>query len=130
VGSHTPHWMFVVDLERAAASSWYGQKHGCIFRCTGRNEERGQSLLGGERAGSSWWPWRDANALVVSWLEHVASWCRSVGRFPLVHCTGSTDSGAPDARLLYSAERDPIQLGAARKLFYTTFVRKVRKLGL
>jgi hypothetical protein len=37
VGSRTPHRMFVVDLERAAASSWYGQDD---VRCTGPNEER------------------------------------------------------------------------------------------
>jgi hypothetical protein len=54
VGSRTPHRMFVVDLERAASSSWYGQDHD--RRYTGRNEERGPSLLGGDRAGSSWWP--------------------------------------------------------------------------
>jgi hypothetical protein len=89
VGSRMPHRMFVVDLERATASSWYGQDHD--RRCTGRNEERGPSLLGGDRAGSSWWPWLDANALVVSWLELVASRYRSVGRFSLVRCTGSTD---------------------------------------
>jgi hypothetical protein len=53
VGSRTLHRMFVVDLERAAASSWYGQDHD--RRCTGQNEERGPSLLGGDRAGSSWW---------------------------------------------------------------------------
>jgi hypothetical protein len=28
----------------------------------------GLSLPGGERIGSSWWPWRDADVLVVSWL--------------------------------------------------------------
>jgi hypothetical protein len=33
-----PHRMFVVVLERAAASSWYGQDQD--HRCTGRNEER------------------------------------------------------------------------------------------
>jgi hypothetical protein len=80
-------------------------------RCTGRNEERGPSQLGGERAGSSWWTWRDANAPVVSWLEHVASWCR----FSLVRCTGSTNwrSGCPSLILCRVAGRDPMQLGAA-----------------
>jgi hypothetical protein len=37
VESRMPHWIFVVDLERAAASSWYGQDD---LRCTGLNEER------------------------------------------------------------------------------------------
>jgi hypothetical protein len=44
------------------------------------------SLPGGERTGSSWWPWRDADLLVVSWL---ACWPRVVAsrccRFSLVH---------------------------------------------
>jgi hypothetical protein len=33
--------------------------------------------------------WRERSQ--VSWLELVASRCRSVGRFSLVRCTGSTD---------------------------------------
>jgi hypothetical protein len=33
-----PHRMFVVVLERAAASSWYGQDE--VRRCTGRNEKQ------------------------------------------------------------------------------------------
>jgi hypothetical protein len=102
----------MVDLERAAASSWYGQGHD--RRCTGRNEELGPSQLGGDRAGSSLWPWRDANALVVSWLELVASRCRSVGRFSLVRCIESTDCLAlrmpvpctlPASRTLLNAAR-------------------------
>jgi hypothetical protein len=38
VGSRTPHRMFVVVLEKAAASSWYEQDQD--RHCTGRNEER------------------------------------------------------------------------------------------
>jgi hypothetical protein len=102
VESRTPHRMFVVVPERAAASSWYGQDQD--RRCTGRNEEHcciGPNeercgLLGGDRADSSWWPWRDASALVVGCLGLVASRWRSVGRFSLVRCpssaAGSTDS--------------------------------------
>jgi hypothetical protein len=44
------------------------------------------SLPGGERIGSSWWPWRDADVLVVSWL---ACWLRVVAlrccRFSILH---------------------------------------------
>jgi hypothetical protein len=52
VGSRTPHRMFVVVLERAAASSWYGQYQD--RRCTGRNEERGCTRMNEERCGLYW----------------------------------------------------------------------------
>jgi hypothetical protein len=63
VSAKSHDWFVVVDLEKAAA---------VLDRM-----KRGSSLLGDDRAGSSWWPWRDTSPLVVSWLEHVISWCGS-----------------------------------------------------
>jgi hypothetical protein len=51
-GSHTPHRMFVIVLERAAVSSWYGQDQD--HRCTGRNEERCCTGLNEERCSLYW----------------------------------------------------------------------------
>jgi hypothetical protein len=64
--------MFMVVLEGAAASSWYGQDQD--RRCTRQNEERCCSGLNeeqcslywdGDQVGSFWWLWRDVNALAV-----------------------------------------------------------------
>jgi hypothetical protein len=52
VGSHTPYQTFMVDLERTATSSWYGQDQD--RHCTGRNEERCCTGLSEERCGLYW----------------------------------------------------------------------------
>jgi hypothetical protein len=55
-----------------------------------------RSLPGGDRAGSCWRPWRDADVLVVSWL---VGWLRVVdsrcGRFALVRRLSSSAGSLP-----------------------------------
>jgi hypothetical protein len=58
------------------------------------------SLPGGERTGSSSWPWRDAGLLVVGWLRVVASRC---GQFSLFRrLTSAAGSLTPVVRTLVS----------------------------
>jgi hypothetical protein len=85
VGLCTPHWMFVVDLEKAAAY-WMEWRARVVStrRWSGRfvlvaltRHERSRSQL----------------ARAHSFLM----------RFSLVYCSGSTYCGAPFAHLLYSA---------------------------
>jgi hypothetical protein len=79
------------------------------------------SLPGGERIGSSWWLWHDADVLVVSWL---AGWLRVVAwRWrPVVTCSfrwvillddSLWRSGRASLILCRLAGRDPMRLGAA-----------------
>jgi hypothetical protein len=97
---YTPtHWMFALT-SRGPSLLWTEWRTRCGYTHTHWMfvlTSKGQSLLwtewrarlslpGGERIGSSWWPWRDTGVLVVSWL---VCWLRVValrcGRFSLVH---------------------------------------------
>jgi hypothetical protein len=80
------HWMFALT-SRGPSLLWTEWRARCgythwMFALTSKGqwllstEWRAKlSLPGGERIGSSWWPWRDADVLVVSWL---ACWLRVV----------------------------------------------------
>jgi hypothetical protein len=94
-------------------------------------------LPGGERAGSSWRPWRDADVLVLSWL---VGWLRVVasrcGRFSLVHRLSSAAGSLtwrPGMSVSYTLPANRTRPNAARRCYAPRWLatrQDTRRLGV